>query len=104
MKKIYIAGIGMSRKTVTAEVMEAVLSSDMIIGAPRMAGEFSDTGIPYETQYQPEAVGKIVDSSSGRTFTLLVSGDTGFYSGAKGLLQRFSSEDYDVEEIGRAHV
>lgn len=89
----------MSRKTVTAEVMEAVLSSDMIIGAPRMAGEFSDTGIPYEPQYQPEAVGKIVDSSSGRTFTLLVSGDTGFYSGAKGLLQRFSSEDYDVEVL-----
>ena len=89
MKKIYIAGIGMSRKTVTAEVMEAVLSSDMIIGAPRMAGEFSDTGIPYETQYQPEAVGKIVDSSSGRTLEPKVFSSV---SAAKTMMWKFFPE------------
>ncbi len=93
---IFLAGIGMGTgRTLTGEVRQAVGESDCLIGAERMVQAVRDLA-PEEAEilmeYDPVKIRLWLEAHpSLRSVTVLLSGDTGFYSGARKL----------KEELGR---
>lgn len=99
MKKVHIAGMGMSRSTLTLRGEEAVRSSGLIIGAKRMLGEFPEINAEKVVEFRGAKIAGIVQRYSGEVVTVLVSGDTGFFSAADGLIRALSGVDTEVEVI-----
>ena len=125
-QKISLIGIGMgSRKLMTIEAAEAVRNCDCMIGAQRMLSAARDVRYGSETQEnsaeQPEqseerinpAIPELCEYNAEKIFAyaeahpeyshvaVVLSGDTGFYSGAKKLSGMFASDPgrYEVELI-----
>ena len=86
--RVTVAGIGPgSRETMTAQVRSAIRTADCLIGARRMLEAENDGNLPAFAATKPEEIaGFIEQNSQYQTFTVLMSGDTGFYSGTKKLL------------------
>lgn len=86
-QKIYLAGIGMGTKhTMTKEVEAVIWSSEVLIGAKRMTEWVDTAGKEVLYTYQPEEIAAYVRTHPDiAQITVLLSGDTGFYSGAKKL-------------------
>lgn len=97
-RKLSIVGTGVGPGTgLTAAAAQAVRSADLVIGARRMLDI-------------PEAAGKrtLVEYSADKIFTylaghtnhasvaVLLSGDVGFHSGAKAIIENREAEQYDV--------
>ena len=97
MKKVNIIGIGMSFDTVTREGIRAVESSEVLLGAARMTAAFPDFKGEIYNEYLSDAVKKIISECEHETFSVLVSGDTGFYSACEKLCAALS--EYEVSVI-----
>lgn len=89
-RKIYVDVVGIgpgSRDTMTSQVLEAVERADCLIGAKRMLSAFA---APDKTAFEAISPADISDhihsNRSCRRFAVLMSGDVGFFSGAKKLL------------------
>lgn len=96
--KIYIVGIGMDgKKTLTAEAIKAIGNADVLIGAKRMTEPFSKLGKKFFECWKADDIRSYLDSSDCETAAVLMSGDCGFFSGAKALVQQLSG--YDTEMI-----
>lgn len=109
MKKIYLIGIGMGNAaTLTEQGRRAAEASRLLIGAERMTAAFPE--FP-GTVYHEISPGKILDSirknPGYHCVAVLLSGDVGFFSGAKKLNQLIEEQkrdeglwfDYEVEFI-----
>jgi len=96
MKRVNIIGIGMSYDTVTREGIHAVENSEVILGAPRMTGAFPDFKGEIYNEYLPDGVKKIISESEYENFSVLVSGDTGFYSASEKLCSSLSEYEINV--------
>lgn len=106
-KKIYLVGIGMGTQAgLTEEARKVIASSDVIAGAKRMlAAVFSPEEIqesPKEKvlfdSYSPKKIAEFFKSQTQmQQGAVLLSGDVGFYSGAKGLLKEL--EDFQVSLV-----
>ena len=85
--KITIAGIGMGNPdTMTAEVRKAVEHADALVGASRMLESFSHLGKPAFTAITPAEIRAVAENHPEFSeICVLMSGDVGFYSGAKKL-------------------
>lgn len=97
--QVTLAGIGMgSYRNMTVEVVEACREADAILGASRMV-EFARTlGKPVYCAYKDDELKAYIDAHPEyRKVVVLLSGDIGFYSGAKKLRQRLS--DYPVRML-----
>jgi precorrin-6Y C5,15-methyltransferase (decarboxylating) len=87
---ITLVGAGMgTRRTLTREALDALLAADAVIGSARLLA-----GLPEDVRAEkiPEALpGKIVellaDNTRWRSVCVVLSGDAGFHSGAKRLLE-----------------
>ncbi len=97
MKKVNIIGVGMGFNTVTREGLSAVENSDVLLGAPRMTEIFPNFKGEIYNEYLSEAVKNIISNSSCKVFSVLVSGDTGFYSASEKLCSALS--EYNVNVI-----
>ena len=88
VRDVAVVGIGTgSPDGMTAEARRAVEASDCVIGAPRMLEAASFCGKPAFAEYLPEKVRACLDAHPEyRRVAVLVSGDPGFYSGARRLL------------------
>ena len=87
-KKVIMAGIGVgSQDSRTLGVLRAVAEADCVIGAKRMLQSVDTMGKRTCTAILAKDIAKTVREDPGRTFAVLFSGDTGFYSGTKSLLQ-----------------
>ncbi len=96
--KIYIVGIGVDGvKTLTREAENAIASADVLIGAKRMLEPFSALGKPFLTEYRSAVIVRYLNENSFGTAALLMSGDCGFFSGAKKLAELL--DDHDTEVI-----
>ena len=96
--KVYIIGIGMgSAKTMTAEAVEAVKNADVLIGAKRMIEPFRDMGKPFFEEYRSEEIVRYIKESGCQCAAVLMSGDCGFFSGAKKLSELLT--DIETEYI-----
>lgn len=87
--QITIAGIGMgSLSNMTREVFYACTNADIIIGAKRVLETIKSLKKPIKNLYKSqEIVDFILEHPQYQKIVVLMSGDVGCYSGAKGLLQ-----------------
>ena len=94
MKKIYIIGAGLSGGSITADAATALRKSAVVFGAPRLLEDYAffvkeKTLVP---EYASEKVIEAVKESTEECFSVLVSGDPGFYSAALKLCEGFEQE------------
>ena len=87
MKQITCIGIGLGNPdTLTIAAKHAIESCDLLIGASRMLACFSHvTCSTFASCKTNEICDYILQHPEFQNIGLLFSGDTGFYSGAKGL-------------------
>lgn len=98
MKKVSIIGIGMGTKeTLTIEGKKAIEQAKLIIGAKRVIAEFVEEK-QYLEEYRAEVIADKVKEAGTDYIAVLMSGDTGFYSGAKKLYELLK-EAYEVRLI-----
>ena len=85
---VTLLGIGMgSEKTLTIQGKRAVQRADLIIGARRMADSIREPGQPVVYEYRSDVIGAYIKSHPEyENIVIALSGDVGFYSGAKKLL------------------
>lgn len=88
VREIDLVGIGMGGlRTLTAEAREALEQADCVIGAARMIEAAAAFGKPEFSEYAPEKVAQVVAAHPEyRRVAVALSGDPGFFSGAKKLL------------------
>ncbi|RGU95788.1 precorrin-6Y C5,15-methyltransferase (decarboxylating) subunit CbiT [Clostridium sp. AF15-17LB] len=98
-RRISLTGIGMGAGTsLTEEAREVLESCDCIIGAARMTGSLSRFGKPMYDAYKAEEIKEIIIGHEGYSHIVVaLSGDCGFYSGAKALAGEL--KEYAVELI-----
>lgn len=85
---IYIIGIGMgAQENLTVEAGKAIEEAGLLIGAKRMLEPY-DGSRECVKAYQAEEIVKIIENNSQRAsgIAVLLSGDSGFFSGTKELL------------------
>lgn len=96
--KVYLVGIGMGNAdTLTLGARRVIRSSDLLIGGARMLAQFSGLNIPSLSLVTSRDIEEAIRSSAAEQISVLLSGDTGFFSGAKTLCKRL--RDLDVEVL-----
>ena len=89
--KIYIVGIGMEGvKTLTKDAEKAVCEAEVLIGAERMLAPFSAYGKTEFMEYRSEEIVRYLQENKPSSAAVLMSGDCGFFSGAKRLSEQLS--------------
>lgn len=86
--QVRIVGIGPgSREAMTREVSEAIETADCLIGAKRMLDAVARPGQPTYDAIAPQDIADFIRAHREyRRFAVVMSGDTGFFSGTKKLL------------------
>lgn len=97
--EIYLVGIGMGQDgTLTKKAQEIIDQSDLLIGANRMLEGFKELGKTSFVSYLPKEIGDYLRvHTQYQKVAILLSGDVGFYSGAKGLLNELT--DFKVKLV-----
>ena len=99
---IYLIGTGVgSLRLLTEEAKETILSSDAVIGSKRMLEAISDfyKGETF-AEVNAEKIKNIIADLSDRKISVLFSGDSGFYSGAKKLAEYYGDKAVVLPGIG----
>lgn len=102
MKKIYIIGIGMGNPdTITTGALKIIKRCQAVVGAKRMVESVgSVSGRTHYAILASEIVEWIENQRDLENIAVLMSGDTGFFSGAKNLTAIIAEkEDWEVELI-----
>ncbi|MGN1090595.1 MAG: cobalt-precorrin-7 (C(5))-methyltransferase, partial [Huintestinicola sp.] len=96
-KKVIIAGIGMDGDaTIIREAYDAVMGADILIGAKRMTECFSSLDKPVFVSCDSKETAEFIRSCEHERITVLMSGDCGFYSGAKKLSEELSDVEHRI--------
>lgn len=103
MNTVYLVGIGMGcLEGLTREAERIIKESNVLIGAARMLEPFQkEEAMKKQTffsSYRPKEIGGFLRGQTAcHQAAVLLSGDVGFYSGAKGLLEELT--DFDVKLV-----
>ena len=94
VREIAVVGIGMgSRDTLTFEADRALREAECFIGAKRMLQAVERYNRPGFAEIVPERILACMDAHPEyRRFAVVMSGDSGFYSGTKKLMPRLSGD------------
>ena len=97
-KQVTLVGIGMGdADTRTLGAARALRQADCVIGAKRLLESVGHTGKRLHSAIRAEEIVDIIrKDTDSRRFAVLLSGDTGFYSGAKRLLAALDGMDVEV--------
>ena len=96
-KLVVLAGLGMGNpETRTLGLERAIREADCLIGAQRMLESVDCAGKRRHTAVVARDIAQFIRSDPGRRFAVLLSGDTGFYSGARGLVAELTDMDVEV--------
>ncbi len=86
-KEVTILGVGMgSPDTLTLGAEKACREAELIVGAKRVTEALARFKKPTQNAVAPRDIERILREAACRRIVVAMSGDTGFYSGAKGLL------------------
>lgn len=98
-KTVYLIGIGMGGNgTLTESARKHIEASDILIGAKRMLEGVLSYGKECFVSYKPEEIGAFLkDRADFSQAAVLLSGDVGFYSGAKKLIKELN--EFEVELV-----
>ncbi len=102
-KEIALIGIGMGGeglKTMTLEAKRFCDQADLLIGAGRMVEAVAATGQQVLKEYRSAVIAEAVHSSDAEKIAILLSGDAGFFSGAKKLLEVLPDQVQVMPGIG----
>lgn len=89
MKQVYIIGMGPgSRKCLTQQASEAIEHADVIIGSKRLLEAYSNTDKKLFFAVTARDIYDIINKEKALIYAVLMSGDTGFYSGTKRLTEQ----------------
>lgn len=102
-RKVYLIGIGMGgSRQLTEEAQAAIGECGCMIGAARMLGAVPDFGGETVAEYRPKAaVQWLLEHSEHKKSAVLLSGDVGFYSGAKKLEEALEEAGWKPPQIIR---
>ena len=102
--KIYIVGTGMDgEKTLNREAENAISEAKLLIGAKRILQPFKAYEKELFVSYDPREIAEKLNSCTYETAAVLMSGDCGFFSGAKKLFPLLEAHDvYIVAGISSA--
>lgn len=97
----YLVGIGMGTPDhLTGEARAAFEKADCILGSGRMLDFFQNTGKPLFDAYDPaKMLTYVQEHPEHRTIVVALSGDVGFYSGARRLISAFGNAGIRTELI-----
>lgn len=100
-QKVTILGIGMgSYLNLTLEAERACREADVIFGASRITEALGEFGRPTADLYQPEAILEYLEQHPEcKKAVAAFSGDIGFYSGTRRLLEKLKEEKYNIDLI-----
>ena len=84
--KCTLIGMGCGARQLTAEAGEAIHTAQLLIGAKRLLELLPDTGAQKIPEYRPQEIVSLLHTHPAEECCVLYSGDSGFYSGAAGLL------------------
>lgn len=101
MKKIFIIGIGMGNpETITVRSNRIIEESQGLAGARRMVENYRRPGVEICRAIDPVEIYQwIRDREDLSRISVLMSGDVGFFSGAKKLSRLLEEEGYETELI-----
>ncbi len=92
---IHVIGMGMgSPGSLTSDAQNALHKADILIGAARLVDALPDhyKGERIKSVRTDEIAG-LIEASPGKNICVLMSGDTGFYSGSQSLISRLGDVD-----------
>lgn len=96
-RRINIIGAGMGDKScLTLEAEKLIRDSDVIIGAESVISGFN-APIKVPLYKSSEIIEYIKKTDQGHRISVLFSGDTGFFSGAKTFINDLKEYDWDIE-------
>ncbi len=96
-KRISIIGIGPgSEDLLTIRAHQRIREAELLIGAERMLEPFEDLTCGKLVAISPETIAEHIRNSGFSRICVLMSGDTGFYSGAKKLYPLLTGEDMET--------
>ena len=96
-KRVSLVGIGMGDpETRTLGMERAVREADCLIGARRMLESVDAGGRKTHIAVASKDIAEYIRAGTDRRFAVLLSGDTGFYSGAKALLAELTDMEVEV--------
>ncbi len=98
--KITIVGTGMDgAATLTAEARNAIESAEVLMGAARMLEPFKALGKRTFSEYRAEELARLIEENESSDICVLMSGDSGFFSGTERLLGLLQKSGKSVEVI-----
>lgn len=94
-QRVSLVGIGMGAEgTFTVEGARACQEAELLIGAGRMLEAVDTSGKTVLNEYRADKIASYVcKHPEYRSIAVLLSGDIGFYSGAKGIYEAFAQEE-----------
>jgi precorrin-6Y C5,15-methyltransferase (decarboxylating) len=96
-KHITILGVGMGDPgTLTKAAEEACRAADLIVGAQRVTDALTRFGKPAQNAVAAKDIEAILRAAPAEHIVVAMSGDTGFYSGTRGLLPRIGDMEVTV--------
>lgn len=100
-KVIYLVGIGMGDLDYLVSYAEKkIAQADIYIGAKRMLEPFSHYQGKRLRSYKPKEMREyLTQEKEWQSAVVLLSGDSGFFSGAKGILEEFADTSYEIQCI-----
>jgi len=97
IKKVSLVGIGMGNpETRTLGMERAIREADCLIGAKRMLESVDVGNKKTYAAVAAKDIAQCIRSSADQSFAVLLSGDTGFYSGAKALVEKLTDMEVKV--------
>ena len=94
-KDIALIGIGMgggNGATMTSEAAAFCRDAGILIGANRMLESVADSGQRRVAEYRAAEIARIIAEAEETRIAVLLSGDVGFFSGAKKLLEQLPED------------
>ncbi len=101
-RTVFLIGIGMGNPdTLTIQAKTALENSQLLIGAKRITEPFSSLGLPILESFRPDEIWEyILCHTEFQRIAVLFSGDIGFYSGARHLVESLQDiPDMEVVSI-----
>ncbi|MBR3477348.1 MAG: precorrin-6A reductase [Candidatus Methanomethylophilaceae archaeon] len=97
-RRVSLIGIGMGEDGMTVRSSKIVDRADLVIGAERMLHTAGVSGKDTLVEYRAAEIAEYLDKNPNyNDVAILLSGDIGFYSGAKKLLEALKGYDVNVE-------
>ena len=95
-RTVNVIGIGMGGSGLTLSAKNRIDGSDLVIGARRMVESVAAGKVILEEYKADEIVKYLRENPQYTDVSVLMSGDIGFYSGAKKLLLALDADEFDV--------